>query len=70
MNNLDKTDQYVSMLNNVYRAGTNNHENHNANDAYWKVLLRDVDSRFDGKIGLDFGCGKGRNVTNMLSLAK
>lgn len=67
MNNLD---QYISMLNNVYHRGTNNHEQHNSNPDYWKILLGDIDNKFDDKVALDFGCGKGRNVTNLFTLAK
>lgn len=63
---------YVNMLNTVYRDGTNNHLEHNDNPLYWDLLLGEVKSNptnWENKIALDFGCGKGRNVTNMLSLA-
>jgi ubiquinone/menaquinone biosynthesis C-methylase UbiE len=63
---------YVNMLNNAYKDGTNNHPEHNDNPLYWDLLLKDIKqspSNFDGKVALDFGCGKGRNVTNMLTLA-
>jgi len=64
---------YVNMLNEAYRGGTNNHPEHNPNPKYWDVLLGNVKSnpeKWNGKKALDFGCGKGRNVTNMLSLAE
>lgn len=64
---------YLKTLHNVYKNGTNNHEQHNANPLYWDLLLKDLKytpEKFKGKRALDFGCGKGRNVTNMLSLAK
>ncbi len=63
---------YVNMLNNVYKYGTNNHLEHNDNPLYWDLLLKDIKSNpeiWRGKTALDFGCGKGRNVTNILSLA-
>lgn len=68
-NNLSK---YVNMLNLVYRGGTGNHPEHNSNPLYWDLLLGDIksDSKiWEGKTALDFGCGQGRNITNMLSLA-
>lgn len=63
---------YVHMLNLVYRGGTNNHPEHNSNPLYWDLLLGDIKynpESWENKTALDFGCGKGRNVTNMLSLA-
>jgi SAM-dependent methyltransferase len=63
---------YVGMLEGAYSSGTNNHPEHNANPLYWSILLGDIvsnPSKWEGKTGLDFGCGKGRNVTNMKSLA-
>ena len=65
-------ENYVKMLSDVYFAGTNNHEQHNDNPKYWDILLGDIKNNskyFEEKTGLDFGCGKGRNVTNLLSLA-
>ena len=58
---------------NQYYNGTNNHECHNSNPYYWSILLKDIIAKkefWDGKRALDFGCGKGRNVSNLLSLAK
>lgn len=64
---------YLHMLKTeVYHMGTNNHPEHNQNPLYWNVLLRDVYAnrqQWDGKTALDYGCGQGRNVTNLLSLA-
>ena len=53
-----------------YAGGTSNHSEHNSNPNYWDVLLGDLKDKqkWNGKVGLDFACGKGRNVTNMLSL--
>jgi len=70
MNNLQF---YIkNTLNPTYDSGTNNHIEHNQNALYWDLLLGDIKSNpedFKDKTALDFGCGKGRNVTNMLSLA-
>jgi len=69
MKNLDR---YVTMLNEAYQMGTNNHPEHNSNPKYWGILLGDIKSdpeKWNNKNALDFGCGKGRNVTNMLSLS-
>jgi SAM-dependent methyltransferase len=70
---MSNIENYVGMLTSVYAPGTNNHEQHNDNPKYWNILLGDVKNNpemFENKIGLDFGCGKGRNVTNLLSLSK
>jgi SAM-dependent methyltransferase len=62
--------QYTNMQKSAYAGGTSNHEEHNTNPDYWDILLSDLKYRenWSGKNGLDFACGKGRNVTNMLSL--
>jgi len=67
---MDKNNQYTNMQKSQYLLGTNNHLNHNDNPDYWNVLLGDLKSadNWENKIALDFACGKGRNVTNMLSL--
>lgn len=65
-------ENYINTLHRVYDNGTNNHLQHNDNPLYWDLLLKDLKINkklFEGKKALDFGCGKGRNVTNMLSLA-
>lgn len=62
---------YVQMLDGVYLNGTNNHPEHNSNPDYWDILLGDLKKnkeKFANKKALDFGCGKGRNVSNMISL--
>lgn len=69
MNNLNK---YTSMLDTFYRSGTNNHENHNANPEYYSILLKhiiDNQKIWINKSALDYGCGKGRNVSNLLNLS-
>ena len=62
---------YVNLLHRVYDTGTNNHPEHNSNPDYWGILLGDIIAQKPiGWNGLDFGCGKGRNVTNLLSLTE
>lgn len=65
-----ENNKYTAMQKAEYYTGTNNHENHNANPDYWHILLGDLKDKekWDGKIALDFACGKGRNVTNMFNL--
>jgi 2-polyprenyl-3-methyl-5-hydroxy-6-metoxy-1,4-benzoquinol methylase len=53
-----------------YKNGTTDHREHNDNPDYWRSLLGDINKNFDGKRALDFGCGKGRNISNLLSIAK
>jgi len=60
------TNRYTRMQEEVYRAGTSNHLEHNSNEDYWGVLLGGLaDKDFSNSKALDFGCGKGRNVTNL-----
>lgn len=61
---------YTIMQKNQYHYGTSNHLPHNDNPDYWDILLGDLKDKekWAGKTALDFACGKGRNVTNMLSL--
>jgi len=47
-----------------------NHRNHNNNPEYWSILVKDTESGFNDKIGLDFGCGCGRNVINLANRFK
>lgn len=64
---------YVQMLTDSYKFGTNNHPEHNSNPKYWDILLGDIKNNPDNwkdKNALDFGSGKGRNVTNLLTLAQ
>ena len=67
---VDPKNPYTLMQKGWYNPGTNNHEEHNNNPDYWDILLKDLKDKdkWAGKNALDFGCGKGRNVTNMLSL--
>lgn len=62
---------YSKMQSRFYKSGTSDHLEHNDNKDYWGVLLESVDdTKFRGARALDFACGKGRNVKNLLSLAQ
>lgn len=61
---------FIKMQKKLYRRGTSDHLEHNDNWDYWRILLGDITKNFDGSRALDFGCGKGRNISNLLSLAK
>ena len=48
-----------------------NHSVHNDNPDYWNILVKDTENEeFKSKIGLDFGCGCGRNVMNLIKRFK
>jgi ubiquinone/menaquinone biosynthesis C-methylase UbiE len=68
---IDKNNSYSLMQKHFYSNGTSNHDEHNANKDYWDVLLQPLKNskQWEGKMALDFGCGKGRNVTNISTLA-
>jgi len=67
---INNDNKYTSMQKTQYANGTSNHPEHNQNPDYWDILLGDLKDKekWDGKVALDFACGKGRNVTNMLNL--
>lgn len=49
-----------------------NHSMHNPDPDYWAILLGDVKfnpERWKGKRAFDFGCGCGRNLVNLSTLA-
>lgn len=49
------------------------HSHHNKNKDYWDYLLRDIKlfpDDWEGKCALDVGCGTGRNIKNINSLAR
>ena len=60
---MDKFLKYNSMQKRAYSAGTNDHLNHNLNKFYWSFFIK---NNIKGKIALDFACGKGRNIENLL----
>ena len=70
VNYLHKDNTYTNMQKNAYKNGTSNHDEHNTNPDYWDILLGDLKDKekWDGKIALDFACGRGRNITNMFNL--
>jgi 2-polyprenyl-3-methyl-5-hydroxy-6-metoxy-1,4-benzoquinol methylase len=50
----------------------NNHYVHNPDPEYWNILLGDVKNNpeiWEGKNAFDFGCGCGRNLENLSTLA-
>lgn len=67
---VSNNNKYTAMQKIVYAGGTTNHQEHNTNSDYWNILLGDLKDKekWDGKIALDFACGRGRNVTNMFNL--
>lgn len=67
---VSNNNRYTNMQKQAYAGGTSNHEEHNTNPDYWNILLGDLKDKekWDGKVALDFACGKGRNVTNMFNL--
>ncbi|MDO8590883.1 MAG: class I SAM-dependent methyltransferase [bacterium] len=74
---IDKNNTYSRMQKSEYDANAHlmvieNHARHNKNPDYWDILLGAIKSdpkKWSDKIALDFGCGAGRNVLNLLSLA-
>lgn len=49
----------------------NNHHVHNSDPEYWDILLGNIKKSPDnwvGKKALDFGCGCGRNLKNLISI--
>ena len=65
-----ENNNYTQMQKSSYNMGTSNHLEHNDNPDYWDILLGDLKdkNKWKNKKALDFACGKGRNVINMLSL--
>lgn len=61
---------YTQMQQAVYdikaeEMGQGNHSHHNDNPDYWDILVSDTVKGMRNKIGLDFGCGTGRNIINL-----
>lgn len=49
-----------------------NHQQHNPDPEYWDILLGDIKNnkkKWKGKRAFDFGCGCGRNLYNLSTLA-
>jgi 2-polyprenyl-3-methyl-5-hydroxy-6-metoxy-1,4-benzoquinol methylase len=52
--------------------GDGGHHHHNPDPEYWAILLGDVKfnpDKWEGKNAFDFGCGCGRNLVNLSTLA-
>jgi ubiquinone/menaquinone biosynthesis C-methylase UbiE len=67
---LQTDSSYTLMQRDYYETGADvmnveNHSIHNGNRDYWDILVGDTAVGFRDKVGLDFGCGCGRNVMNM-----
>lgn len=66
-------DDYTEMQRNFYvaenfRMRIANHKQHNDNPDYWNVLLEPLKTGdWSNKRVLDFGCGCGRNVANIIN---
>ena len=72
---LNENNQYTNMQRDFYNATADimaieNHRGHDSSPDYYGLLLSDVNEEFDGKSALDFGCGVGRNIDNLLNLTK
>lgn len=70
MTTLDQQNPYTAMQRDYYEStahemNVENHMFHNANRDYWDILVSDTAVGFRHKVGLDFGCGCGRNVQNL-----
>lgn len=70
-----ENNNYSKMQKDYYNKGSKqmslgNHKEHNENPDYFKILLGDINSSYDNKKALDFGCGCGRNLLNLAKLAK
>lgn len=75
---MDSNNKYTKMQRDYYNATADimaieNHRGHDSNPDYYNVLLKDIIENSEGwkdAVALDFGCGIGRNVDNLLRLAK
>tara|TARA_R110002167_G_scaffold156460_2_gene351215 strand:+ start:4927 stop:5634 length:708 start_codon:yes stop_codon:yes gene_type:complete len=74
---LEKYDQLLTETKDFFQSineemQIDNHKQHNIEPHYKDILLKEIVSNpetWRGKIGLDFGCGCGRNIKNLLELA-
>jgi SAM-dependent methyltransferase len=73
---MNKDNKYTIMQRNQYDSTADimaieNHRGHDLNPDYYGLLLKDVvnaPANWNNKSALDFGCGIGRNVDNLLKL--
>ncbi len=70
---IDLENKYTKMQKTFYESeathmSINDHKEHNVNPDYWSTLLGVLTQNFvkEDSIALDFGCGTGRNVYNLL----
>lgn len=78
MSVVDPTNKYTQMQKQYYdnegssgNMNRENHRGHNNNPNYWNILISDsLNPEFKNKVGLDFGCGCGRNVINLVNRFK
>ncbi len=67
---MKKATDYAAMQKSHYETtshlGTSNHKVHNKNPDYMGILLGPI-FEMEGGFALDFGCGHGRNVQNLLA---
>lgn len=61
--------QKKQMNGNSGRMRQTDHKEHDKNSDYWDILLGDITPTMSDLTALDFGCGTGRNVHNLLGLA-
>ena len=72
------TEQYLKTYKEMFESQhklmvPDNHSMHNPDPEYWAILLGDVKfnpERWKGKRAFDFGCGCGRNLVNLSTLAE
>lgn len=62
---VELNNKYTKMQKAFYDGGTSNHLEHNKNPDYWRLFEPLFDKDNSKSLALDFGCGKGRNVTNL-----
>jgi ubiquinone/menaquinone biosynthesis C-methylase UbiE len=75
---ITENNKYTKMQRDEYNRDAHimkidNHSIHNNNPDYWNILLKpilDDLNKWEDKVSLDFGCGTGRNIHNLLQAAK
>ena len=74
---LDKYIEYAQHVKKLFNNGNNsmkktNHQEHDDDPNYWNILLKDIKEtpeQWKDKLALDFACGCGRNIRNLLNTA-
>ena len=63
----EHTSRYRNIQKSQYRNGTTDHDEHNKNPDLWDYLFQPFsEGDWTNKKVLDFGCGQGRNIQNVL----